>query len=150
MRLHETRVDDAVVGGVDADTAVALLHDDSQDEAGVDARLAGDLGDGGLHLGHLVLGSIGDTPLRAGRSHDLLVALEHIIEAGDPAGNGGPSIRHLAAAAEDGGVEVAATSTERVAGRGLLDFNYICGRARERVCDWSPRNEGEAASSQKL
>lgn len=148
--LHETGVDDAVVGGLDADTAVALLHNDGQDEAGVDARLAGDLGDGGLHIGHLGLGGIGDTPLGARRAHDLLVALEHIIEGGNPVGNGGPSIGDLAGAAKDGGVKVAATSTEGVLGRGLLDFNYISGCASGNVCDWSPRNEGEAASSQKL
>lgn len=149
VRLHETGVDDAVVGGVDTDTAVALLHDDSQDEAGIDAGLAGDLVDGGLHGGHLGLGGIGHTPLGAGRSHDLLVGLEHVVKAGDPARKGGPSIGDEAGATEDGGVEVAATSTEGVAGRGLVDFNYICRGARVRVCDWSPRNEGEAASSQK-
>lgn len=149
VRLHETRVDDAVVGGVDTDTAVALLHDDSQDEAGIDAGLAGDLVDGGLHGGHLGLGGIGDTPLGAGRSHDLLVSLEHVVKARDPVRDGGPSIGDQAGATEDGGVEVGATSTEGVGGRGLVDLNYICRGARVRVCDWSPRNEGEAASSQK-
>lgn len=149
VRLHETGVDDTVVGGVHTDTAVALLHDDSQDEAGIDAGLAGDLVDSGLHGGHLGLGGIGHTPLRAGRSHDLLVGVEHIVKAGDPVREGGPSIGHLAGATEDGGIEVGATSTEGVAGRGLVDFNYICRGARVRVCDWSPRNEGEAASSQK-
>lgn len=48
VRLHETRVDDTVVGRVHTDTPVALLHDDSQNEAGVDTRFAGDLGDGRL------------------------------------------------------------------------------------------------------
>jgi hypothetical protein len=147
--LHETGVNDAVVGGLDTDTAVALLHNDGQDEARVDARLTGDLGDGGLHVGHLGLGGIGDTPLGTGRAHDLLVALEHIIEGGNPVGDGGPSIRDLAVAAKDGGVKVAATSTEGVLGRSLLDFNYISGCSSGTVCDWSPRNEGEAASSQK-
>lgn len=148
--LHETRVDDAVVGGRDADTAVALLHNDSQDEAGIDAGLAGDLGDGSLDVGHLALGSIGSTPLGAGRAHDPLVALEHIVKAGNPVGKGGPSIGDLAVAAKDSLVKVAATSTEGVLRRGLLDFNYISGCASRKVCDWSPRNEGKAAGSQKL
>ncbi len=148
--LHETGVDDAVVGGVDAGTAVALLHNDSQDEAGIDAGLAGDLGDGGLDVGHLALGIIGNTPLGAGRAHDPLVALKHIVKGGNPVGNGGPSIGDLAVTAKDSGVKVAATSTEGVLRRGLLDFNYISGCASGNVGDWSPRNEGEAASSQKL
>ena len=52
--LHETRVDDAVVGGVDADAALALLHDYREDEAGVDASLAGDLPDGSVDVGNLL------------------------------------------------------------------------------------------------
>ena len=42
VALHQASVLHAVVGGLDADAALALLHDDCQDEALVDAAGAGD------------------------------------------------------------------------------------------------------------
>ena len=38
MALHQAGVDDAVIGGVDADAASGFLHDDSQDEAMADLQ----------------------------------------------------------------------------------------------------------------
>ena len=90
--LHETRIDDTIVGSVHAHATVAFLHDDSQNEASIDTRLASNLGDGALHVGHFALSGVGNAPLGARRAHDRLVALEEIIKARHPVGHGGPSI----------------------------------------------------------
>jgi hypothetical protein len=47
VRLHESWVADAVVGGWGADTTVAFLHHDGEDEARVDAGGCADGLDGG-------------------------------------------------------------------------------------------------------
>lgn len=56
MRLHDTGVRDAVVGGADVDTAVRLLHDDGEDESRVDKGVLGDLEDAVVHVLDLLLG----------------------------------------------------------------------------------------------
>ena len=48
VALHETRIPYAAVGGVNAHAAVALLHDDGENVARVNARRAGDTANGGL------------------------------------------------------------------------------------------------------
>ena len=53
MGLHDARVDDAVVGGGHAHVARALLHDDGEDDAGVDVGGAGHFLDGAFHEGDL-------------------------------------------------------------------------------------------------
>lgn len=67
----------------------------------------------------------------------------HIVKGGDPLGQGRPPVGHQTVTAEHGSVQVDAASIEGVRGR-------ICRCAEERGWYWSPRNEGEAASSQKL
>ena len=53
VRLHEARVDDAVVGGRGPDAPLGLLHHDRQDEALVDARLPRHLLDRRVDVGDL-------------------------------------------------------------------------------------------------
>lgn len=79
MVLHETGVADAVVGGVDSDTALGLLHDDCEDEAVVDLGGLGDGFDSGFDDGVLFVGVVGDGELRAGGLHEGLVGFEHLV-----------------------------------------------------------------------
>lgn len=65
----------------------------------------------------------------------------HCVKARDPLRQGGPTIRHQTVPAKHRGVQVAAASTKGVSG---------LARLQERGWHWSPRNEGEAASSQNL
>lgn len=60
--LHKARVANAIVGGRGADTTNRLLHDDSEDEAVVDASLARDLLDSGVDIGNLLLGVVDGAP----------------------------------------------------------------------------------------
>lgn len=58
MRLHKTWVADAIVGGWCSNAAIAFLHEDGEDEAGVDAGGCADgLNCGGdfVHFGFRVL-----------------------------------------------------------------------------------------------
>lgn len=78
VALHHARVVDAAVGGWDPQAAVALLHDDGEDEARVDLRLARDGVDGSLEilvLGRRVVGG-GARELRAAVVQDGLIVGE--------------------------------------------------------------------------
>ena len=92
VALHEAWVPDAVVGGRGAHAAIALLHDDGKDEAGIDARRGTNILDGIpeiLVLGVLVVG--GARELRAGVGEDVEVGIEPAREgsAGNPTATGG-------------------------------------------------------------
>lgn len=65
VALHETRVPDATVGGVDADAAIALLHDDREDESRVDVGGRANAGDGGLEVVILLVGVVGQRRVEA-------------------------------------------------------------------------------------
>lgn len=144
VALHETRVVDAVVGSLDADTTVALLHNNSQDEARVDAGRLSDGADSALDIVDLIIGVVLHVPLSTARFHGIAVAFEHVVEARDPLFQGGPAVRHQTGTAENRRVQVAAAFIERVSGHCILRL------AQERGWHWSPENEGEAASSKKL
>lgn len=58
MRLHESRVAGGIVGCGDADAATGLLHDDSEDEAGVGVCFVGDEESGVMDRGDFV-GAVG-------------------------------------------------------------------------------------------
>ena len=93
--LHEARVDDAVVRGGRAHAALALLHDDGQDEAAVDARLARDLLDGRVDAVDLVRRVVGAPAVpAAGLGHERRVGGPELVVAAPvhvrgPAGAGG-------------------------------------------------------------
>lgn len=55
VRLHQARVGVAVVGRPDAHAAIGFLHDNGEDEAGVDAAGLADRLDGRLELGRFLL-----------------------------------------------------------------------------------------------
>jgi hypothetical protein len=143
VTLHQTRVVDTVVGSLDTDTTVALLHNDSQDEARVHTARFSDRVDSALDVIYLLVGVVLNAELSARLFHGSAVTLEHIVEARDPLLQGGPAFRHQTVTTENRRVQVAAASIERVSG-------HIFRLAEERGWHWSPRNEGEAASSQKL
>ena len=63
MRLHEAWVADAVVGGGCSYAAVALLHDDREDEARVDASVGADFLNGRRDLGQFSFRVLGDAEL---------------------------------------------------------------------------------------
>lgn len=73
VALHETRVDDTIVGGLDTDTAVGLLHNDGQNEPSVDTAGGSNCFNGFLHVGVLVVGVIRHTELSTARGHDVQV-----------------------------------------------------------------------------
>lgn len=54
MVLHQTWILDAVVGGDDAHASVGFLHDDGEDEAGVDTGGGRDALNGALDVGDLI------------------------------------------------------------------------------------------------
>ena len=72
--LHDARVADAVVGGADADVAAGFLHDDAEDDAGVDAGLGRDLLDGGLDEAHFARAVV--------EGHEGRVCRPQLLEAG--------------------------------------------------------------------
>lgn len=55
VALHETSVLNTVVGGVDANTALAFLHNNCKDESGVDASFAGDRLDASVNVACFVI-----------------------------------------------------------------------------------------------
>lgn len=81
VALHETRVLDAIVGGRSADATVALLHDDGEDEAGVDASRCTDSLDCSPHTLVLRVLVVGDTELRTRVGQDIKVGIEPAREA---------------------------------------------------------------------
>lgn len=78
VALHETGVDDSIVGGGSAHTTVALLHHDGENETRVDASRLADRLDAVGHVAHLLLRGVGNAPLVAGAGHDILVGLEPV------------------------------------------------------------------------
>jgi len=101
VRLHETGVDDTVVGGGDADAALALLHDDGEDEAGVDAGLAGELVDGLADAVNLISRVVSAPAVPAARLlHQGEVGIPELVE-------GAPS-RLVGPASTDGAVTLVA------------------------------------------
>lgn len=70
--LHETGVEDLTGGGGGADTSAGFLHDDCEDEAGVNAGGGSGGGDGGFDCGDLSWRVVGCVELPAGCSHDCL------------------------------------------------------------------------------
>lgn len=144
VALHETGVDDTVVGGLDTDTAVGLLHNDGQNETSVDTAGGSNCFNGLLHVGVLVVGVIRHTELSTARGHDIQVRLEHIVKGGDPLGDRGPPIRHQTITTKNCFIKIGTAFTE---GRtGLCGCRLLV----EIGCYRRPRNEGEAAGSQKL
>ena len=88
--LEHARVDDGVLGGGDADAALGLLHDDGEDEAGVELAAAGGLGDGRLQL--VVLGvAVGGHAVGAALLDERQVGAPHAVEARHPLVHGGPA-----------------------------------------------------------
>lgn len=54
VRLHQARVDNAIVGGWGADAALALLHDNGKNETVVNASVARKLLDSAVDVGNLL------------------------------------------------------------------------------------------------
>lgn len=89
--LHKTGVEDAVVGSWDTDAALALLHDNGEDEAVVDASLSRDLLDGAVDVVDLLLGVVSAPAVpAAGLLHQGQVGGPELIERA-PGLNGGPA-----------------------------------------------------------
>lgn len=55
MALHQTRILDTVVGGVDSNTALAFLNDNGKDESSINACLGGDCVDSRFDICGLLL-----------------------------------------------------------------------------------------------
>lgn len=55
VALHETSVHDTVVGGLDANAALAFLHNNCKDESSVDASFAGDRLDASVNVACFVV-----------------------------------------------------------------------------------------------
>ena len=88
--LHQTGVANSVVGGVNADAATRLLHDDGENEAVVDTSGGSGLLDtipDGSNLGTRVVGLAEPA---TGVEHSVLVVVEHVLEA-HPAALGRPA-----------------------------------------------------------
>lgn len=144
VALHQTRVDDTIVGGLDTHTTIGLLHNDGQDETSVNTAGGSNCFDGLLHIGVLVVGVIRHAELSTARGHDSRVGLEHIVKGGDPLGDRGPPIRYQTITTKNCFVKI---GTACIEGRTGL---CICRLLVEIGCYRRPRNEGEAAGSQKL
>lgn len=82
MILHQTRVGDGAKGRGNADTALALLHDGGQDEAGINTRRLSNAQDGSLHVGSLGGRVVGLAKLRAGAGNQVLVDAPDGVKAG--------------------------------------------------------------------
>lgn len=90
VRLHETRVADTVVGGGSADTALGLLEDNGEHEAGADLGFSGDLVDGLLDVVDFVLGVVGAPAVPVARvAEDVEVSVPELVE-GSPLAEGRP------------------------------------------------------------
>ena len=144
VALHQTGVDDTVVCSLDTDTAVGLLHDNGQNETGIHTAGGRDSLDGLLDVLVLLVGVVVDTPLGAAIRHSSLVGLEELVELGDPFEERGPPIGHQPIATKHGFIKTGTAFVQRRTGI------YVCRLAVERGCYRRPRNEGEAAGSQKL
>lgn len=93
--LHQAGVAHAVVGGVNADAAARLLHDDGEDEAVVNTGVGGSLLDtvpDGADLGAAVVGNV--HPL-ARVEHGVLVVVEHVLKR-NPLALVGPALASAA------------------------------------------------------
>lgn len=102
VALHETGVDDTVVGSRSSDTAVALLHDDGEDESSVDAGGAGDGLDAVGHVLNFLVRVVFNVPLSAGTPHGFLIGVEHLLKGREPVAHGRPSIRDFTGTTENG------------------------------------------------
>lgn len=78
MALHETWVDNSVVGGGYSYTAVAFLHDDSENKTRINSGTAGNGLDRARDTVHLVISVVVNRKLTARAGHDLLVGGEPI------------------------------------------------------------------------
>lgn len=58
VALHQTGVLDTVVGGLDADTALALLHDNGKDESLIDIGFLGDIQNARSDVGSFFVGVV--------------------------------------------------------------------------------------------
>lgn len=117
VRLHEAGVADAVVRGGHADAALALLHDNGEDEALVDARLAGHGVDGVLDVANLGGRVLGAPAVPAARLlHQRHVGVPELVK-GAPGAHGGPALAGRAVALVKG-VGVAVAGNELGGGRG--------------------------------
>ena len=116
VALHETRVVHTIVGSLDTNATVALLHHNSQDEARVQTAGFSDGGDGTLDVIDLLVGVVVHIKLSTALLDGCAVALEHIVEARDPFLQGGPAVRHQTVTTENRRVQVGAASIERMSG----------------------------------
>lgn len=81
MRLHQTGVGDAKVGGGHPHTTVALLEGDGEDKPGVDAGGAGDALDGRLEVVALLRRVVGLAELRTrDRDDRVKVGIPHGVK----------------------------------------------------------------------
>lgn len=135
VALHQTRIDHAVVGGWCAHAAVTLLHNNGENEAGIDAGRVGDGLDGAGDVVHLVVGVVGDVPLSAGGGHDILVCFEHVIKGRHPVAHRRPTVRHLTISTENCVCACRLAQVQRMRVRMTCTMTRMKGRNR------SPKNE---------
>lgn len=86
MILKQAWVDDSSVSRWYANAAAALLEHDGENEASVDASLAGHALDTTLDVRDLLIGVLRNIELRTSTFQDDLVEVEHVLETRDPVG----------------------------------------------------------------
>lgn len=136
MRLHESWISDPVVGCRGADTAIAFLEDDGEDEARIDAGGRGNGLNGGGDIGDFAVGGVGYGPLGAGLLDGGFIVVEHSFKTRYPCALRGPSLGYGPCTAVDV-VDVCTALLEHIV------------RVRLWCWNWSSRNEcGKAAGSE--
>jgi hypothetical protein len=79
MILHESWISHAIIGGGSADTAIAFLEQNGQDEARVDAGLASNLLNASTDDCRLVIRVSSDLELCAPAAYNLFIGIKPVV-----------------------------------------------------------------------